>query len=135
MRQTEPAKRGWQEPDLKKYLVSLTAAERDSLLALTRRGKAGARRIKRAGILLAANDGATDEAIAEKVGVHRVTVENIRKRWAQEGVEGALSEHPRPGKARLLDGHQEAHLIALTCSTPPEGRSYWTMQLLADKLV
>jgi len=105
------------------------------LLSLTRKGKASARRIRRAIVLLAADEGAKDEAIAEKVGLHRNTVEKIRKRWAQGGVDGALNDRPRPGKARLLDGRQEAHLIALTCGTPPEGRTHWTMQLLADKLV
>jgi transposase len=127
--------RGGRERPLKKYVVGLTPEERESLLALTRKGKASARRIKRASILLAADDGANDEAVAEKVGVHRVTVENIRKRCVEEGLESALSDRPRPGKARLLDGHQEAYLIALTCSTPPAGRARWTMQLLADRLV
>ena len=123
------------ETPLKKYVVGLRPEERESLVALTRKGKASARRIKRASILLAADDGAKDEAIAEKVGVHRVTVENIRKRCVEEGVDAALSDRPRPGKARLLSGRQEAYLVALTGSTPPDGRARWTMQLLADKIV
>jgi transposase len=105
------------------------------LLAVTRKGRTSARRIKRASILLAADEDATDEAIAEKVGVHFTTVENIRRRFVEEGVEAALNDRPRPGKARLMDGHQEAYLIALTGSSPPEGRARWTMQLLADRLV
>lgn len=102
---------------------------------LTSKGKASARRIKRAMILLAADAKATDEQIARQVRVHRTTVEEIRKRCVEEGLEGALSERPRPGKARLLDGTQEAYLVALACSSPPDGRARWTMQLLADRLI
>jgi len=120
---------------LKKYVVQLTPEERSELAALTSRGKASARRIKRALILLAAADGDSDEAIAASVRVHPTTAEAIRKRFVEEGLAGALSEHPRPGKARLLDGRREAYLVALTCSTPPPGRTQWTMKLLADRLV
>lgn len=115
--------------------MQLPAEERSALDDLTRKGAASARRIKRALILLAADEGDTDEEIARKVRVHRTTVEEIRKRWAEEGLEAALSERPRPGKARLLDGRQEAYLVALACSTPPDGRAKWTMQLLADRMV
>jgi transposase len=62
-------------------------------------------------------------------------VARLRRRLVEEGPDSALSDRPRPGKARLLDGHQEAYLIALTCSTPPQGRAQWTMKLLADRLV
>lgn len=124
-----------QETTLKKYVVELTPAERDELEALTRRGTTSARRLKRALVLLAADDGDTDEVIARKARVHRTTVEELRKRCVEEGLEVALSERPRPGKPRLLDGKQEAHLLALACSQPPNGRVRWTMQLLADQLV
>ena len=127
--------RGGKETALKKYVVKLTSEERESLLAITRKGKASARKIKRASVLLAADDGDTDIVIAERVRVHCATVEDIRRRCVEGGVEAALNDRPRPGKARRLDGRQEAYLVALTCSTPPEGRTYWTMQLLADKLV
>jgi len=120
---------------LKKYVVKLTPNERTELLGLSSRGSTKARRIKRALILLATDEGETDDRIAAKVRVHPATVENIRQRFVEEGLEAALSERPRPGKARLLDGHQEALLIAVTCSTPPAGRSQWTMQLLANRLV
>ena len=63
------------------------------------------------------------------------TVERVRKRFVEEGLEEALSERPRPGATRKLDGHQEAYLVALACSDPPEGKKRWTMQMLADKLV
>ncbi len=120
---------------MKKYVVELTPEERTDLEALARKGKVSARRMKRALVLLAAEDGATDEEIAAKVRVHRTTVEHIRQRFVEEGLDAALSERPRPGKARLLDGRQEAHLIALACSDPPVGRVSWTMQLLANRLV
>jgi transposase len=135
LRQNVLATRGGKETALKRYLVKLSPEERASLLALTRKGKSSARRIKRASILLAADEGATDEAIGEKVGVHCTTVEHIRRRFVQEGVDAALNDRPRPGKARLLDGRQEAYLVALTGSSPPAGRAQWTMQLLADRLV
>ena len=120
---------------MKKYIVKLTAEERTELEALTRKGKASARRIKRAFVLLAADDGDKDEEIAEKVRVGLRSVERLRQRLVEDGLAAALSDRPRPGKARLLDGRQEAYLIALTCSTPPPGRAQWTMKLLADRLV
>ena len=115
--------------------MELSAEERSELELVTRRGTVSARRMKRALALLAADDGDKDERIAEKARLHRTTVEEIRKRFVEEGLEAALSERPRPGKAPLLDGKQEAYLIALACSTPPDGRAKWTMQLLADRVV
>jgi transposase len=120
---------------LKKYVVELEPKARAALEALTRRGKASARQIKRALILLAAADGDRDEAIAAKVRVHANTVKRIRRRFVEESLEAALSERPRPGKARKLAGPQEAFVIALACTDAPEGRQTWTMQLLADRLV
>jgi transposase len=115
--------------------VKLTPAERESLEALTRRGTARARQIKRALILLAADEGEKDELIAARVRVHRNTVVRISRRFAEEGLEQALNERPRPGNPRRLDGRQEAYVIALACSDPPAGRAKWTMQLLANRLV
>ena len=120
---------------LKKYLVELTAEERSQLVVLTRKGKASARRIKRALVLLAVGAGDKDEDIASKVQVSVRNIQRIRQRFVEEGLEAALSERPRPGKARLLSNRQEALLIAITCSTPPRGRAQWTMKLLADRLV
>ena len=116
-------------------MVELSPEERHELELLTRRGTVSARRMKRALALLAAADGDRDEQIAEKVRVHRTTVEELRKRFVEEGLVAALSERPRPGKAPLLDGKQEAYLVALACSRPPDGRAKWTMQLLANRLV
>jgi transposase len=119
----------------KKYVVDLTDEEREHLRVLTGKGTIGVRRYKRARALLGADTGATDAVIAAQVGLHAVTIEGIRKRFVEEGVEAALRERPRPGAARKLAGRQEAHLLALACTEPPAGRKRWTMQLLADRLV
>jgi transposase len=119
----------------KKYIVTLMDDERAQLLALTKRGKVAARRLTRAHILLQAETGLSDEIIAQALHIGPATVERIRKRFVEEGLEAALTERPRPGGQRKLDGKQEAFLIALACSTPPEGRICWTMQLLANRLV
>jgi transposase len=119
----------------KRYMVTLTAAEREDLLALTKKGKIAARKLMRAHVLLQADAGVSDEVIAAALHIGIATVERIRKRFVEEGLEASLTERPRPGGQRKLDGKQEAFLIALACSTPPEGRACWTMQLLADRLV
>jgi transposase len=119
----------------KKYVVDLTEEERAALHALTSKGTIGVRRYKRARALLGADAGDTDAAIAASVGLHPVTLERLRKRFVEEGLAAALAERPRPGARRRLDGRQEAHLLALACTTPPGGRQRWTMQLLADRLV
>jgi transposase len=113
----------------------LTPEERAELVALTTRGTTGARRMKRALILLAADEGDTVAQIAARVRMGTATVERVRKRFVEESLEAALSERRRPGKARLLDGRQEAYLVALACSQPPAGRATWTMQLLAGQLI
>ncbi len=119
----------------KRYIVDLTAGERAGLLALLNKGVAPARRLTRARILLLADEGGTDPEIAAALHVHRATVERTRRRFVEGGVERALSDRPRPGGRPKLDRKQEAHLVALACSAPPEGRARWTMQLLADRLV
>lgn len=120
---------------MKKYIVALTPAERAELEALTRKGACKARKLKRALVLLAADEGHPGAVIAERVRVHEVTVERIRRRCVEEGLAAALAERPRPGQARKRAGRQEAPLLALACTEPPAGRKRWTMQLLADKLV
>lgn len=120
---------------MKKYVVELEAAERSELEALTSRGRASARQLKRALILLDAAEGDKDEVIAAKVRVHVNTVQRIRRRFFEDSLKAALSERPRPGKARKLAGPQEAFVIALACTDAPEGRKAWTLQLLADRLV
>ena len=119
----------------KLYIVSLDEDERQHLHELTTKGQTKARRLKRAQILLLADQGKTDQHINDALSVSIPTIERIRKRFVLEGLEEALSERPRKGKEPILDGKKEAHLVALACSEAPEGQAKWTMQLLADRLV
>ena len=82
-----------------------------------------------------ADEGRTDEEVAEALLTSVGTVERTRKRFVEGNLERALNESPRPGGKRKLDGHQEAYVVALACSDPPEGKKRWSMQLLADRLV
>jgi len=127
---------------MKKYLVTLTAEERQSLHDLTAAGKAAAKKLAHARILLKADQAAggpawPDQRIAEALDVGLATIARVRQRFVELGLEAALArkEQDRPSRPRKLDGRAEARLIALACSAPPEGRREWTMQLLADKLV
>jgi transposase len=125
----------------KKYIVTLTQVERQMLQAMLSRGKAAARKLMHARILLKADVSAgrlalSDEAIAEGLEAGRATVERVRKEFVEEGLEAALERRkPRRQYKRRLDGDAEAHLVALTCQKPPEGRSRWTLKLLADRMV
>lgn len=118
-----------------RYRVTLTDEERETLRTLTKKGKVSARQLARAHVLLLADEGATDEAIAAALHVGTTTVLRVRQRFVEGGLEWALTERPRPGAARKLDGKDEATLVALACTDAPEGRTHWTMQLLADQLV
>ena len=119
----------------KKYLVTLTDEELAQVLALTHKGRIAARRLMRAHILRLAHEQQTDEVIAQTLQTSVATVERIRERFVLGGVDYALNEEPRVGAPCKLDGKQEAFLVALACSTPPEGHRAWTMQLLADQLI
>ena len=127
---------------MKKYRVTLTAAERDELEQLLARGKADVRRLKHAQILLKADQAEggpawTDEGIVAALDVGIATVQRLRRRFVEEGLQAALSPY-RIGKRlyqRKLDGEQEAKLIALACSTPPDERGRWTLRLLAGRMV
>jgi transposase len=119
----------------KKYRVSLTESEREQLSNIARRGKSSARKVKRALILCQADEGLSDEQIAEALLVGASTVSRVRQRFVEEGMESALNERPRPGQRRKLDGKQEAHLVAVACSQAPAGHARWTWRLLADKVV
>jgi len=118
-----------------KYIVDLTEEERERLRALLRGGKAPVRMVTRARVLLKADEGYTDEAVATALEVGTATVSRIRQRFVEEGLERALRERPRPGQRRRLNGKQEARLIAVACTTPPEGHGRWTLRLLAGKVV
>jgi len=118
-----------------RYRVELSQGERDELKALLAGGKCAARKLKRAQILLAADAGATDEAITTGVGVGGSTVYRTKRRFVLGSLAVALSEEPRPGAARKLSGKQEALLVATACSKPPAGRARWTLELLAGAMV
>jgi transposase len=120
----------------KKYIVDLTPDERQELEKLISSGTERARKLARARILLKADEGWTDEAISEALGVGTATVERVRKRFVEWGGIVAIERRkPRRRYERKLDGDAEARLIALACSAPPEGRERWTLRLLAEKLV
>ena len=119
----------------KKYLVKLESDERTQLLDMTSKGTMGARKMKRAQILLKADEGWKDEHIIQALNTSRSTVERTRKRFVEGGLDKALNEGPRPGQRVKLDGKAEAHLVALTCSDAPGGREHWPLRLLANKLV
>ena len=127
---------------MKRYKVTLDAEERQHLHDLLAAGKAAARKLAHARILLKADaaDGGPawpDSRIAEALEVSPATVERVRQRFVEQGLDAALDRkhRERPAREIKLDGRAEARLIALACSAPPEGRATWTMQLLADKLV
>jgi len=118
-----------------RYRVDLSQAERNELGALVSGGKLPVRRLKRMQILLAADAGVADEAIAAAVQTSGSTIYRTKKRFVEISLEAALSEAPRPGAARKLSGKQEVQLVALACSDPPQGCARWTLKLLANALV
>jgi len=118
-----------------RYRVELSHGERQQLTTLVSGGKHAARLLKRAQILLAADAGASDEVIAAGVAVGGSTVYRTKRRFVLGNLEVALSEEPRPGAARKLTGKEEALLVATACSSPPEGRKRWTLELLAGAMV
>ena len=126
----------------KKYPVTLTEVQREQLKSLIAAGTAPARKLTHARILLKADQspdegpGWLDEAVADAVEVSQPTVARVRKQYVQEGLEAALNRRPPNREYQLkLDGEQEARLVALTCSEPPQGQARWSLRLLADKLV
>jgi transposase len=117
-----------------RYRVELDQCERDQLTALLSGGKRGARKLKRAQILLAVDRGASDEEVARSIGVGGSTVYRTKRRFVLGNLAAALNEEPRPGARRKLTGKEEALLVATACSSPPAGRSRWTLELLAGEL-
>lgn len=115
--------------------IEMTPEDRKELIDLTRKGKASARKINRARILLMSDEGKTDGEIREALGISQTTIWRTRKRYVEGDLDWSLNEQPRPGAPPKLDGKQEAFLVALACSDAPEGRESWTMQLLANRLV
>jgi DNA-binding transcriptional ArsR family regulator len=126
---------------MKKYPVFLTQTEREHLNSLIAAGTASARKLTHARILLKADQSPegpcwVDEQVADAVEVSQPTVSRVRKQYFEEGLEAALNRRP-PNREyhRKLDGKQEARLVALACSEPPEGQARWSLRLLADKMV
>jgi transposase len=124
----------------KKYIVRLTAKERKELKNLVKKGKTQAYRIKHANILLAVDaDGPNwpDHQAAKAYKCHQNTVVNVRQRFVEQGYQAALERKKQqtPSRKRIIDGENEARLISIACSKPPEGSAKWTMQMLADELV
>jgi len=125
----------------KKYIVTLTADERASLHQMISVGKAAARKLLHARILLKADaspegPGWTDEQISEALEVSPATIQWVRQQFVEQCLAAALERRlPRGYRMRRLDGEAEAHLIALACSPAPSGRVHWTIRLLADKMV
>jgi len=126
----------------KKYVVQLSAEQRQRCVDLTRAGTAHARTVMHARVLLKADSGPdgpgwTDAAIAEAVEVSPTTVAKIRQRFVSEGLDATLEHYQGPNREypRKLDGRQEAYLLALAHSAPPEGHKQWSLRLLADKMV
>ncbi len=124
----------------KKFIVRLSVEERAQLESLVVKGKASARRLTRARILLKADcsnlgPAWSDQEISEALDLGVITVHRVRRSFVEAGLDGALVRRPIPRRPRMLDGEQEAYLIAMACGSPPAGRCRWTLRLLADKLV
>ena len=127
---------------MEKYKVTLTAAERQALDRMVSSGKAAARKLIHARILLLADEapggpGCTEEEIAAALDVGTSTILRVRRRFVTESLESAIHPRPRPPRPDKvqIQGEVEQHLIRLTCSDPPAGRCCWTLELLADKLI
>ena len=121
-----------------RYMVTLTQAQRQQLKDLISAGTGPARALAHARILLKADQGPgwKDEDIGAALEVSRPTIARVRQRFAREGLEAALHRRsPNRQYQRKLDGRQEAHLVAVACSAPPEGQGRWTLRLLANRMV
>ena len=125
----------------KKYIVSLTVSERKFLEQLTKKGKIAAYKMNHARILLKADinqkeGGWTDRQIGESLDIGHATIERVRQRFVEFGIELALSRREQKKRRfKIIDGEKEAYLIAIACSQTPSGKSNWTLQMLADKMV
>lgn len=118
-----------------RYVVELQSTERVELEQVLRGGNPRARKVKRAQILLASDKGFTDASVAETLSVGTSTVYRTKRRYVEGGLERALHDKQRPGARRKLSGKEEALLVALACSNPPDGQACWTMELLAGEVV
>jgi transposase len=121
--------------DMKKYVVKLTSKERKKLLGVVSKGKNKAAVIRRAHILLKSDEDKTDQEIADLLYSSEDTISRTRQRFCEDGLDAALEDRPHPGSEHKLDDGQEAYLVALACSDPPDGRKRWTLELLTKRLV
>jgi transposase len=116
-------------------MIKLTDEERTEVEGFMRRGKANARNVTRAHLLLKDSEGWHIKQLAETFGVSEATVSNVRKRYREGGVEGVLKDKVQQKRRRALSGAQEALVVAITCSPVPDGHDHWTLRMLRDKLV
>jgi transposase len=124
----------------KRYVVRLSTAQRNELTAMLRSGEAKVTELRRAQILLKADVSGpawVDTRIAEAFGCSRQGVENVRRRFVERGLSGAVHRktQEKPSRKRILDGRAEARLLTLACGKAPDGRARWTLRLLADRAV
>ncbi len=119
----------------KEYVVKLTGKERDKLLAIVNKGRNKAAVIRRAHVLLKSDEGKSDGQISELLYSHADTVRNVRKRVVEDGLQVALEDQAAAAHEPKLNEQQQAHLVAIACSTPPAGQARWTLELLVKELV
>lgn len=119
----------------KKWLVKLSEEDQEKLENIVRKGKSAARVIRKAQTLLLSAEGKQTDEIAALLKCAESSVYSTKRKYCQEGIEAALNEKPRSGRPQKLVGKAKAHLIAIACSEPPEGRACWTMQLLAERCI
>ena len=119
----------------KAYVVNLTPKERQRLLAVVNKGQNKAAVIRRAHILLKSDESKSDREISELLYIHEDSVRNTRKRFVEDGLQAALEDKAKPQPEPKLNAQQQAHLVAVACSQPPEGQARWTLERLAAQLV
>ena len=115
--------------------IKLTGKEKKKLKAFVRKGSAKAREISRARVLLLSDSGSSPSFVSESLGSTKKTIQNIKERYLEGGLERALHDAPRPGKPPIFDGKTKAKITALACSDPDEGNSQWSLRLLSEKAV
>lgn len=119
----------------KEYVVKLTSKERQRLLAIVNKGQNKAAVIRRAHILLKSDEGKSERQIGEQLYIHEDSVRNTRKGFVEDGLEAALADKAKPKREPKLNEQQQAHLVAVACSQPPEGQARWTLDLLVAHLL
>lgn len=120
---------------MEKHTVTLSDKERRKLVAIVTKGRNKASFIQRAHILLKSADGKTDAEISQWLYISESTVRRTRLRFGEAGIEAALADEAAAEREPLLNEKQEGHLVALACSTPPNGRERWTLELLTERLI